>query len=289
MTTDPTSLISQDAFLQGFSGAYPGTPAYGLEQPAQFQTIPGLASGTLTQQAMQGVRQQESDIAQRQLIEDAAKRENIANLGVSAMIAGTQLASVLYKPKEQQEIEAETEQLIEDRANNVAATDPKVAALMNRAAAEAARSVKDLEDRNTAMLAGMGDTTVGAQQRVQESGMRAISEAKTDIGLQKAEAELQAAAARDERIYQGLAGEIQDKQNVANALAQAMGGVALQAGKILGEKPLEVPDAEGLRRLGYTDDQITDIVRTSMLSNRQQNSMYSSYLYAGQFGPTSFR
>jgi len=262
--------------------------AFGLPGvPTGLNINPDIMSGNLIDAAMQNVRQQEAAGVQQQLIQDAQQRENVMNLGISAILAGTQLAAATMKPQAKKDIEAETQQMIEARAEGVAATDPAVAALIDRAGVAAERSVEEQRRLNEAMAAGTGGITVGEQQRGQQSAMQAIAQAKTETGLAKAQTELQAAAARDERIYQGLAGEIQDLENVFNAVARSVGQLAVQTGRILGEKPLEVPNADELRSLGYTDDQIVDIVRMGRMNNFRQNNMYASYLYAGQFGPTT--
>mgnify|MGYP003113273977 CR=1 FL=1 len=300
-------FFDEQAFLSGFQtpqlqvgqtslATMPGTAtvpspggAFGLPGgvPTDLGINPDIMSGNFTDAAMQNVRQQQAAAAQQSLIQAAQQRSNVMNLGISAILAGTQLAAATMKPQAKKDIEAETQQMIEARAEGVAATDPAVAALIDRAGKAAERAVDDQARASEAMLAGMGDTSVGAQQRVLQSGMQEKARVKTETGLAKAQTELQAAAARDERIYQGLAGEIQDLENVFNAVSRSVGQLAVQTGRILGEKPLEVPNADELRSLGYSDDQIVDIVRMGRMNNFRQNNMYASYLYAGQFGPTT--
>ena len=300
-------FFDEQAFLSGFQTpqlqvgqtnltTMPGTTtvpspggAFGLPGgvPTGFNINPDIMSGNLTDAAMENVRQQQAAGAQQQLIQDAQQRENVMNLGISAILAGTQLAAATMKPQAKRYFETETEQMMEDRAQRVAATDPAVAALIDRAGKAAERAVDDQARASEAMLAGMGDTSVGAQQRVLQSGMQEKARVKTETGLAKAQTELQAAAARDERIYQGLAGEIQDLENVFNAVSRSVGQLAVQTGRILGEKPLEVPNADELRSLGYSDDQIVDIARMGRMNNFRQNNMFASYLYAGQFGQTT--
>jgi hypothetical protein len=249
---------------------------YGLEMP-ELSGLTGTVPSTGSILAQ----------TERELMEEAAKKELRTDVGVSAGLAGLQLAAELYPTRTQREQKAELAELERQQEAGESALDPKVSALMDQAAAAGGRIAGEMGLRLAAQEAASGVTSAGAQQRGRQAVMETAAKGKREAGLQKAQAELQAEQQRAGKIASMRAQRFEEEKGRRQAASQTLAKAAILTGKLRAEKPLEIADIESLQNAGFDHDQIMEIWDKSHDSMRSQDKYMEYMLYAGQFGPTS--
>jgi len=297
--------IDYDAFYQGFQQQPFGAavPEYGFDPLAQItptgqmvnagntpytlQVDPGLYGGNLTDQAMQGVRQQRALQAQQDAIKQAANRALATDLGISALMAGGQAAAAMIPTGIQREQARELEELQRQEEAGETALDAEVSALMDQAATAGSKIAGEMGMRAESALAASGDQSAGAQQRITQSVMQTAAEGKREAGLAKAEAEYGARQQRRATIESMRAQEFEEEKSRRAAIGQSITQAALLLGQMRGEKPLEVEDVQGLVDMGFDADQIMEIVEVSNRTSRGRNRWIDSLSFAGQYGPST--